>query len=193
MPQSTGLETAVATLAREGVSAARLNAEVQMKQDRSVAPTQGAADFSRSASPADRPTMADARPSYSLKLLLDENLSPAIAVALCADGIDAAHVRDRGLIAATDAEVLAHAYNEDRILVTANVDDFVKLARARELHPGIILVEDGALLRHEQAQVVHAALAAIQAEQGAGRDMVNRLLHIHLAGTKRFETVPPDR
>lgn len=31
-----------------------------------------------------------------MKLLLDENLSPAAAVALAADGIDACHVRDRG-------------------------------------------------------------------------------------------------
>jgi hypothetical protein len=61
MPHRTGLETAVATLAREGVSAARLNAEVKMKLIRPVEPTLGAADFSRSATPADRPTMADVR------------------------------------------------------------------------------------------------------------------------------------
>lgn len=124
------------------------------------------------------------------KLLLDENLSPKIALDLCTEGVDAAHVRDRGLNAATDAEVLAKAYAEDRILVTANVDDFAKLARARDLHPGIVLIEDGALMRAEQALVIRDALAAIQAEQAAGRDMVNRLLHINLAGVKTFETVP---
>jgi predicted nuclease of predicted toxin-antitoxin system len=32
-------------------------------------------------------------------------------------------VRDRGLLAATDAEVLDRAYDEDRVLVTANVGD----------------------------------------------------------------------
>lgn len=128
----------------------------------------------------------------SAKLLIDENLSPVIAVALRAAGVDAAHVRDRGLIAATDAEVLARAYAEDRILVTANVEDFVKLARARDLHPGIVLIEDGALLRHEQEQVIRDALAAIEAEQAAGRDMVNRLLRINMAGAKTFETVPPE-
>lgn len=61
MPHRASLKTAVATLAREGVSAARLNAEEKMKQLRPVEPTHGAADFSRSATPADRPTMADAR------------------------------------------------------------------------------------------------------------------------------------
>jgi predicted nuclease of predicted toxin-antitoxin system len=44
-----------------------------------------------------------------VKLLLDENLSPAAAVALRADGIDAYHVRDRGILGATDQELLERA------------------------------------------------------------------------------------
>ncbi len=127
----------------------------------------------------------------NVKLLLDENLSPSIAVLLCQDGVDAAHVRDRGMTGATDAEVLERAYAEDRILVTANVEDFEKLARARELHVGIILVEEGDLLREEQYRLVRDALAAIGAEVAAGRDMVNRVLRISIRGTTSFETVPP--
>jgi len=34
---------------------------------------------------------------------------------------------------ASDAQVLELAFREDRILVTSNVDDFVKLVRAREI------------------------------------------------------------
>jgi len=36
-----------------------------------------------------------------VKLLLDENISPGAARALAADGVDAWHVRDRGLEGAT--------------------------------------------------------------------------------------------
>ena len=76
------------------------------------------------------------------KLLLDENLSASVAGTLCTeDGIDACHVRDRNMLGAKDHDVLDRAYAEDRILVTANVDDFVRLARKRELHAGIILIE----------------------------------------------------
>jgi predicted nuclease of predicted toxin-antitoxin system len=65
-----------------------------------------------------------------VRLLLDENLSPKVAEALVRDdGVDACHVRDRGMLEASDSEVLEKAYSEDRILVTANVDDFTKLAR----------------------------------------------------------------
>ncbi len=71
-----------------------------------------------------------------VKLLLDENVSPAVAITLSAavEGVDAAHVRDRGMTGATDLDVLEKAFEEDRILVTANVGDFEKLAKARDLH-----------------------------------------------------------
>ena len=123
----------------------------------------------------------------SVKLLLDENLSPAAAVALATDGIDACHVRDRGILGATDQEVLERAFLEDRILVTLNVDDFVKLAHARELHAGIVLVGRAGLLRDEQIELIRQVVAKL-AEHGA---MVNELLHVDEHGAMRFEVVPP--
>jgi predicted nuclease of predicted toxin-antitoxin system len=90
----------------------------------------------------------------SVKLLLDEKLSPAAAVALIADGIDAYHVRDRGILGATDQELLDRAYEEDRVLVTSNVQDFERLARVRELHAGIVLIERAGLLRDEPIELV---------------------------------------
>jgi len=125
-----------------------------------------------------------------VKLLLDENLSPAVAVGLCAEGVDVAHIRDRGIIGATDAEVLERAYDEDRILVTANVADFVALARARDLHAGIIFVEDGDLLRAEQRELVGRAVKAIEAEYENGKDMVNRVMRIGRSIEATFEDLP---
>lgn len=122
-----------------------------------------------------------------MKLLLDENLSPNVALALATeDGLDVCHVRDRNLLAATDPEVLERAYDEDRILVTANVADFLKLARARELHAGIILFEDGALLRQEQLRLIRAAVAHITTLG----DLINKVLWVAVDGTMRVEDVP---
>lgn len=121
-----------------------------------------------------------------VKLLLDENLSAAVARTLCAeDGIDACHVRDRGKLGLKDPEVLDMAFEENRILVTANVDDFVGLARKRELHAGLVLIEDGGLYRDEQIAVIRAAIAVIQNE-----DMANRVLWVNLDGTMEFEDIP---
>ena len=124
------------------------------------------------------------------KLLLDENLSPQTAVRLRGEGFDVVHVRDRGLLEATDAVVLACAYKEDRILVTSNVDDFVRLARAVEVHPGLVLIEQGGLLRDEQLEIVRRALTLVQAELEGGGGMVNRALRIWGDLTYVFDDLP---
>ena len=124
---------------------------------------------------------------HSLKLLLDENLSPKVAEWLRDAGIDAVHVRDRGILQATDHDVLGKAYAEDRVLVTANVGDFLKLARARDLHAGIVVLDDGGLLRDEQLEIIRRALEAMLRE----RNMVNRVLRVSTDGKMTFEEVPP--
>ncbi len=117
-----------------------------------------------------------AAPARQVKLLLDENLAPAVAETLRIEGVDAAHVRERSLSGKSDRVVLERAFREDRILVTANVTDFERLAAARELHAGIVLILDGNLLRDEQFAVLSSAIEIVQREYGAGRDLVNRIL-----------------
>jgi predicted nuclease of predicted toxin-antitoxin system len=121
-----------------------------------------------------------------VKLLLDENRSPAAATALVADGIDACHVRDRGILGAGDLEVLERAYHEDRVLVTSNVDDFAKLASARELHAGIVLVEKAGLRRDEQIALLRK-VAATLVRHGS---MVNELLRVGDDESMTFESSP---
>jgi predicted nuclease of predicted toxin-antitoxin system len=114
-----------------------------------------------------------------VKLLLDENLSPAAAIALAAEGIDAWHVRDRGLQRMSDRKLLERAYAEDRVLVTLNVGDFEKLARERDLHAGVVLIERAGLLRDEQIELVRKIAAALD-ENGA---LINEVLHLAEDGT----------
>lgn len=113
-----------------------------------------------------------------MRLLIDEDLSPQVAQRLQGDGVDAVHVRDRGRLGMSDHAILELAFDEDRILVTANVGDFERLAPSRELHGGIVLVMEGQLSRDEQIDIVTRAVAAIDEEEVAGRDMVNRVLWI---------------
>jgi len=86
--------------------------------------------------------------------------------------IDAYHVRDRDILGATDHELLERAYQEDRVLVTSNVGDFEKLAQARELHAGIVLIERAGLLRDEQIELIRQIAAAL-VEHGL---MINEVL-----------------
>ena len=126
-----------------------------------------------------------------MKFIIDEDLSPRVARYLCQEFyFDAIAVRDRGLLGATDREVLDYAFKEDRILVTANIRDFEKLAAAAEIHAGIVLMLDGDLLAAEQIKVMAMIVRVLQAEIDTGKDLVNRVLYISMAGTARFENSP---
>ena len=115
-----------------------------------------------------------------MRFLVDECLSPAICAALHADGYDACHVRDRGLLNADDATVFAYAYEDDRVFVTSNIAHLVRLADTYELHAGLVLVEEGALLVADQVAVVSKAVAALAARG----DAVNAKVWTSRAGVR---------
>lgn len=78
-------------------------------------------------------------------LLLDEMFSGLIAEQLRAKGHDVlAVVADPTLVGLSDDQILAHATDTERALVTANIKDFMPLdARyraANQTHAGLILV-----------------------------------------------------
>jgi len=79
-----------------------------------------------------------------VKLYLDENLSPRIAVLLRARGIDAASAHEVGNAGLDDRAQLRYAASEDRVIVTANIVDFVALAEeavaANAAHGGMLLI-----------------------------------------------------
>ncbi|GAC1377602.1 MAG: hypothetical protein NVSMB4_07040 [Acidimicrobiales bacterium] len=56
------------------------------------------------------------------RFLVDENLSPALAASLVADGHDAVHVNDVGLSHRPDAQILGWAAQQDRTVITADHD-----------------------------------------------------------------------
>jgi predicted nuclease of predicted toxin-antitoxin system len=126
-----------------------------------------------------------------MKFIIDEDLSPRVARYLCQEFcFDAIAVRDRGLLGATDPEVLEYAFKEDRILVTANIRDFEKLAAAVEIHAGIVLMQEGDLLAAEQIELMATVVRVLQTEIVTGKDLVNRVLYISISGTARFENLP---
>jgi len=78
-------------------------------------------------------------------LLLDEMFADSIAQRLRSSGHDVISVVvNPALAGLPDDQILAHATNEGRILVTANIKDFVPLdgryRAAGQAHPGLVLV-----------------------------------------------------
>jgi predicted nuclease of predicted toxin-antitoxin system len=90
----------------------------------------------------------------AIRLFLDEDVWPGLAVALREHGFDAVHTYEVERGGMSDADQLAYAAQEGRAILTHNARDFVPLAVecffSGRLHAGVILspqIEKGELIR----------------------------------------------
>jgi len=88
-----------------------------------------------------------------MRFLVDNPVSPDVAEMLRLAGHDAVHVRDCDLQRAADPIIFTRAAREHRILITADTDFGLLLARARTKEPSLILF--------------HHSFSHLPAEQGA--------------------------
>ena len=95
-----------------------------------------------------------------MKVYLDEDLSPSIAVLLRHRGVDATNAHDAGNSQLGDRAQLEYATREGRAIVTRNVVDFLRLAHdavaMNTPHAGIVLVPSS--FRGDEYQVIADAI-----------------------------------
>lgn len=108
-----------------------------------------------------------------MKWLVDNALSPDVSDALRAAGHDAVHVRDYGLAAAEDVEILDRASQEDRIVLSADTDFGTLLAQRAAAKPSVVLFR-GATPRRPplQAALLLANLPGIEDDLNDGAIVV---------------------
>ncbi len=108
-----------------------------------------------------------------MRLLVDNALSPGLAVALSGHGHDAIHVRDVGLAHATDTEIFTFAAGQDRAVLSADTDFGTLLALRGERSPSVVLWRRQSPRRAvEQAAVLIGALATVEADLREGAIVV---------------------
>ena len=103
-----------------------------------------------------------------MRILIDECLSGVPADLLRELGHDAIHVGDRGLLGHTDPEVMACAFDESRILVSADTDFGELLARSNAALPSVILLRRTVHAPTNQAATVAEVFDLVGDELQAG-------------------------
>jgi predicted nuclease of predicted toxin-antitoxin system len=113
-----------------------------------------------------------------MKLLLDANLSPRVATSLRDSGIDAVHVADLGLLRAGDEEIFDRAATDGLVVVTADADFGLLLARRRTRRPSVVQ------LRHVAELTPDAHLALLAANLPAVADDLDTGAIVSLSPTR---------
>ena len=116
-----------------------------------------------------------------MKLWIDEDLTPRLVDPAHAHGYEATSNRDRGLLGATDAALYEVVVDGDYVFVTNNEQDFRRLCRAHDLHPGLIVLPER--IRVEQVAMFERVLDYIEqhaarAGEASGSWMVNRVVEV---------------
>jgi len=102
-----------------------------------------------------------------MRLLVDENMPRSTLPTLVASGHDAEDVRDVGLRGAADQPIFRYACDQDRMLVTRDLDFANLLQYPLGTHPGILVLRLPETLRPEA--VLRTLTAALS--QLGGRDL----------------------
>ena len=104
-----------------------------------------------------------------MRFLVDANLSPRIAEILTSSGHDGLHVRDVGLLTASDEKIMAHASADDRVIVSADSDFATMLALGGMTVPSLILLRSADHLSpSEQAALLLANLPTVAPDLASG-------------------------
>jgi predicted nuclease of predicted toxin-antitoxin system len=112
---------------------------------------------------------------------IDEDLTPRLVDPAHAHGYEATSNRDRGLLGATDEVLYEAVVDGDYVFVTNNEQDFRRLCRAYNLHPGLIVLPER--IRVEQVAMFERVLDYIEqhaasAGEAPGSWMVNRVVEV---------------
>jgi predicted nuclease of predicted toxin-antitoxin system len=104
-----------------------------------------------------------------MRFLIDNALSPQLAVALGNAGYDVLHVRDVGLRDASDETIMRFAATENRIVVSADTDFGTLLALRQESLPSVVLFRKGSpRTPPQQSALLLANLSAVKEELQRG-------------------------
>ena len=100
-----------------------------------------------------------------MKFLVDMPVSPQLAQWLRDKGHDAVHASENGLYKTKDKEILNHARDQARVVITADLDFPQLLALSHAHDPGIILFRGGNYSELEMLDLLKRVLVNIKEDK----------------------------
>jgi predicted nuclease of predicted toxin-antitoxin system len=117
-----------------------------------------------------------------MKILLDQGLPRSTAQMLAGTGVDAVHVGEIGLAAASDEAILEAARRERRVVVTLDADFHAILARTKAQTPSVIRIRIEGLKAKQLSDVLLEIFAKTQQELDAGAvvSVTKQRIRVHM-------------
>ena len=103
-----------------------------------------------------------------IRFHLDENVDHAIAHGLRLRGLDVTTATDADLIAGSDAEHIAFALTQNRVIFTQD-QDFLRRHQASDEHAGIVYAQQGAHSIGEIVRFLHFLSDCLEPEDMRGQ------------------------
>jgi predicted nuclease of predicted toxin-antitoxin system len=123
-----------------------------------------------------------------IRLLLDENISPALVRLLAGLDVYSQSVPHVGLAGRADHVVWQYALDHDFAVVTTNARDFIVLLDA-PVHPGLIVLRESGLSRQEQWERLVPVIEHVK--KSADEDfLLNKFIEITGVGQFRIKEIP---
>ena len=123
-----------------------------------------------------------------MRLLLDENISPALVRLLAQVDVYSQSVPHVGLAGRPDHVVWQYALDHDFAVVTTNARDFIALLDV-PVHPGLIVLRQSGLSRAEQWEWLKPVLEFVK-KSGDEDFLLNKLIEVTGVGGFKIRVIP---
>lgn len=123
-----------------------------------------------------------------MRLLLDENISPALVRRLAQVDVYSQSVPHVGLAGRPDHVIWQYALDHDFAVVTTNARDFIALLDV-PVHPGLIVLRESGLSREEQWEWLKPVLEFVK-KSGDEDFLLNKLIEVTGVGEFKIRVIP---
>lgn len=124
--------------------------------------------------------------SVNVTLFIDECLTLALVAKATSRGHIATHVVFMGMTGKKDWDLLPMLLEENYVLVTNNGEEFKRRYAKLEIHPGLIIIMPGGILKERQVELFDCVLDVVEKMD----DLINKVLSVDNDGKVTLSDLP---